>query len=105
MAKKTGGKKTKFVRGMKEIPSCVPKEVKSHLKLLAANHAIKINPSNRPDVGKLFETPTFKSLMAMVPPTVSGVDPMEKAEPDFLAIQTTKYWGVEGVRLDVSFMQ
>ena len=53
----------------------------------AAQTAIKINPANAPSVHQLRQ--------AM---------PGAKLEPDQLALLTSKYWGVGGVHLTVSFL-
>src|SRR6266700_3200870 len=58
----------------------------------AARHAIGINPCNRPVVnpvdGAVLTVPDNAGLMIQ-----------------HLALQTSKYWGPEGVHLTVSFME
>jgi hypothetical protein len=56
----------------------------------AALSAIDVNPVNRP---------MFEGLMALAPRAVTDIDP-----PAFLSALTSKYWGSNGVRLTVSFL-
>lgn len=59
--------------------------------LRAAQTAIETNPANRPRVGMLAALLSDKEFEAV-------------GHPAFLAMLTTKYWGTDGIKLTVSFM-
>jgi len=66
---------------------CLPKRLPRNLWVAAARTASEINPVNHPHLNRL----------AMVMP---GFRPT----PQRIAVVTTKYWGSEGVRLTVGFL-
>lgn len=61
---------------------CTPKDLPPHLLRAAAAQAVEVNPANAPVLG-----------------AAAG-----DLSPDRLAVLTTKYWGVRGVDLSVSFL-
>lgn len=72
---------------MKHILVCTPKRLPQELLVSAARTAVDINPLNHPPMHRLTRLlPDFKST------------------PLRIAVVTTKYWGVRGVRLTVGFM-
>lgn len=72
---------------MSEIIACTPRTLPPERCVEAAERAIKINPQNRPGLEGLVE-----------------VIPEFSVTPQRLAVATTKYWGVGGVRLTVGFL-
>jgi hypothetical protein len=70
-----------------EVKTCTIKLLPKELWASAAEIAIKINPANAPAVHQLRQA-------------MPGV----KLEPDQLSLMTSKYWGVGGVHLTVSFL-
>lgn len=73
---------------MKTTPHvCLPKMLPRHLWASAAELAIKINPLNH--------APIHRLLL---------VEPNFTPTHEHLSVLTTKYWGVEGVRLTVGFL-
>ena len=72
---------------MKPILVCTPKRLPQDLLVPAAQTAVDINPLNHPPLHRLTRLmPDFKST------------------PLRIAVVTTKYWGIVGVRLTVGFM-
>jgi Astacin (Peptidase family M12A) len=72
---------------MEQIFVCTPKRLPMELLVRAARTAVEINPLNHPPLYRL-----------------TRVLPEFKPTPERIAVVTTKYWGVEGVRLTVGFM-
>jgi hypothetical protein len=72
---------------MEQILVCTPKRLPIELLVRAARTAVEINPLNHPPLYRL-----------------TRVLPEFKPTPERIAVVTTKYWGVEGVRLTVGFM-
>jgi hypothetical protein len=66
---------------------CTPKRLPQELLLAAARTAVEINPLNHPPLHRL--TRVLRDF---------------KATPERIAVVTTKYWGIGGVRLTVGFM-
>ena len=72
---------------MKQLLVCTPKRLPQDLLVSAARTAVDINPMNHPPMHRLTRLlPDFKST------------------PLRIAVVTTKYWGIRGVRLTVGFM-
>ena len=70
------------------LPSHVlPKRLNPGLRIQAAQRAVQINPVNHAPVQRL-----------------ASVIPGFVALPEHIAVLTTKYWGTQGVRLTVSFL-
>jgi hypothetical protein len=74
-------------RSVKQILVCTPKRLPVELLVSAARTAVEINPLNHPPLYRL-----------------TRVLPDFKPTPERIAVITTKYWGVKGVRLTVGFM-
>jgi hypothetical protein len=72
---------------LKQIIVCTPKRLPRELLIPAARTAVDINPINHPPLHRL-----TRVLPDFVP------------TPERIAVVTTKYWGVGGVRLTVGFM-
>jgi astacin (peptidase family M12A) len=72
---------------MKPILVCSPRRLPAEEFVKAAETAIKVNPLNRAPIERL-----------------RGVIPGFEPTRERIAVVTTKYWGIEGVRLTVSFM-
>lgn len=72
---------------MKQILVCTPKRLPQELLVAAARTAVEINPLNHPPLHRL--TRVLRDF---------------KATPERIAVVTTKYWGIGGVRLTVGFM-
>src|SRR4051794_5538347 len=72
---------------MEQILVCTPKRLPVELLVRAARTAVEINPLNHPPLYRL-----------------TRVLPDFKPTPERIAVVTTKYWGIEGVRLTVGFM-
>ena len=72
---------------MKQILVCTPKRLPQELLVAAARTAVGINPLNHPPLHRL-----TRVLLDF------------KATPQRIAVVTTKYWGIGGVRLTVGFM-
>jgi len=66
---------------------CVPKRLTKAQLILAAQHAINVNPMNRPPVERM------AALGKGFAPT-----------PQRIAVLTTNYWGAAGVKLTVGFL-
>lgn len=66
---------------------CTPKSLPKEMLVEAARKAVEINPLNHAPVER---------LTRLVP----GFEPT----PERIAVVTTKYWGIKGVRLTVGFM-
>lgn len=66
---------------------CTIKELPEAKLAAAARSAVELNPTNRPSQAAL---------------STAAKD--ESPAPNFLAVLTTKYWGADGVRLSVSFL-
>ncbi|HYC28717.1 MAG TPA: hypothetical protein VEB42_07870, partial [Chitinophagaceae bacterium] len=87
-APKNKARKPELIEGVPDlIKSCTVKLLPREQWAEAAQKAIEINPGNAPALGQF--------RMAF---------PDEVIQPDRLAVLTSKYWGVGGVRLTVSFM-
>jgi hypothetical protein len=67
---------------------CTPKELPHGQRLGAARKAVEINPANRP------HPHAVNALAALTPLT-----------PEHLALVTSRWWGANGVRLTVSFLE
>ena len=67
--------------------ACTPKRLNPGLRIQAAQRAVQINPVNHAPVQRL-----------------ASVIPGFVALPEHIAVLTTKYWGAQGVRLTVSFL-
>ncbi|MBV9392323.1 MAG: peptidase M12 [Verrucomicrobia bacterium] len=67
--------------------ACTPKRLHPSLRIQAAQKAVQINPVNHAPVQRL-----------------SSVIPGYVALPEHIALVTTKYWGAQGVRLTVGFL-
>src|ERR1700747_1679302 len=67
--------------------ACTPKRLDPGLRIQAAQRAVEINPVNHAPVERL-----------------SSVIPGFIAQPEHIAVITTKYWGAKGVRLTVGFL-
>jgi hypothetical protein len=72
---------------VKQILVCTPKRLPQELLVQAARTAVEINPLNHPPLYRL--TRVLRDF---------------KATPQRIAVVTTKYWGIGGVRLTVGFM-
>ena len=72
---------------MKQILVCTPKRLPQELLVSAAHTAVDINPLNHPPMHRL--TRLLRDF---------------NSTPLRIAVVTTKYWGVLGVRLKVGFM-
>jgi hypothetical protein len=72
---------------LKQIIVCTPKRLPQELLIPAARTAAQINPLNYPPLHRL--TRVLRDF---------------KPTPERIAVVTTKYWGVGGVRLTVGFM-
>ncbi|MGD0200493.1 MAG: M12 family metallopeptidase [Bryobacteraceae bacterium] len=72
---------------MKQILVCTPKRLPLELLVSAARTAVDINPLNHPPLHRL--TRVLQDF---------------KPTPERIAVVTTKYWGIGGVRLTVGFM-
>lgn len=72
---------------MAELITCTPRMIPPGEAVAAADAAVKINPMNQPNLEALSAMPGF-SLPA----------------PEHLAVVTSKYWGVGGVKLTVAFL-
>jgi hypothetical protein len=91
--------------------ACTPKFIPVERMDEAAELAVSINPSNRPPVEQMAMAATraIKAAEADESFTASDV-PADVAaavllpDPGMLAFLTTKYWGKEGAKLTVSFM-
>lgn len=66
---------------------CIPKRLADELLVKSAKTATTINPLNRAPVERL-----------------AGLMPGFKPTPERIAVVTTKYWGIKGVKLTVGFM-
>lgn len=66
---------------------CTPKRLPAELLVPAARTAVNINPLNHPPIHRL-----TRVMPGFVP------------TPERIAVVTTKYWGIGGVRLTVGFM-
>jgi len=66
---------------------CIPKRLELSKLLPAAKTAVGINPLNRAPLDRL-----------------RGIMPGFSPTPERIAVVTTKYWGMKGVRLTVGFM-
>jgi Astacin (Peptidase family M12A) len=66
---------------------CIPKHLSQDKLVAAAKTAADINPLNHAPVERL-----------------AGLMPGFKPTPERIAVVTTKYWGIQGVRLTVGFM-
>jgi hypothetical protein len=73
---------------------CTVRHLPDHRAEEAMWHAIKVNPTNRPQAAGL----------AKIHPLISEELFAQIATPEFLAVMTTKYWGPAGVKLSVSFL-
>lgn len=73
---------------MTEILTCTPKSLPDAMRIAAADHAIAVNPLNRPQVER-----------------AAGLLPAGTVNREFLAILTAKRWKTNGVRLTVGFME
>ena len=73
---------------------CFLRELPPEEQVQAAAEAIRINPMNAP----------VAAALPMVMNGLVGITPNEVILPDHLALLTSKYWGSNGVRLTVSFM-
>jgi len=73
---------------MTEIITCTPKRLPDDMTIQAADHAISVNPLNRPPVERAL-----------------GLLPPETVNKNFLAILTAKRWKTNGVRLTVGFLE
>lgn len=78
-----------------KVLGCFVKELPQEEALDASKLAIELNPTNRPNVEMLAQ-----AITAFTGERVAD----EILTPDRLSVLTTKYWGVAGVRLGVSFM-
>jgi hypothetical protein len=67
--------------------TCTPKRLPKELLIEAAEHALRANPLNFAPVHRL-----------------SRVVPAFSTDKMMLAVVTTKYWGVKGIKLSVSFL-
>jgi hypothetical protein len=67
--------------------ACTPKRLHPNQWIQAAQKAVQINPVNHAPVQRL-----------------SRVIPGFIAQPEHIAVLTTKYWGAQGVRLTVGFL-
>ena len=67
--------------------TCTPKRLPPNLRVQAAQKAVQINPVNHAPVQRL-----------------SSIIPGFIAQPEHIAVVTTKYWGVKGIRLTVGFL-
>jgi len=74
---------------LKDVPGCVVKALPARLQAPAAATAARINPVNDP----------------VRWPLVAGIVGFEIAEPQRIAVMTSKYWGPRPRRLTVSFME
>jgi hypothetical protein len=72
---------------MKETLVCTPKRLPLDLMVPAARKAVEINPVNHPPLHRLTRV-------------IPGFEPTAER----IALVTTKYWGIGGVRLTVAFM-
>jgi hypothetical protein len=72
---------------MKNVITCTPKRLPDEKIIEAARTAVRINPYNHPRLGHLARA-------------VPGFQPT----PMRIAVVTQKYWGVQGVRLTVGFL-
>jgi hypothetical protein len=72
---------------VKRILVCTPKRLPEELLVPAARTAVEINPLNHPPLHRL--TRVLRDF---------------KITPQRIAVVTTKYWGIGGVRLTVGFM-
>src|SRR6266567_418071 len=72
---------------VKQIIVCTPRRLPQELLVPAARTAVEINPLNHPPLHRL--TRVLRDF---------------KPTPERIAVVTTKYWGVGGVRLTVGFM-
>jgi len=72
---------------VKQILVCTPKRLPDELLVPSAHTAVQINPLNHPPLHRL-----------------TRVLPDFQPTPERIAVVTTKYWGIRGVRLTVGFM-
>lgn len=83
-------KKTTKARAKKSklpIITCTPKRLPAHMESEAAKIAVKINPHNHPRIERL------AGVMSGFVPTRARI-----------SVVTSRYWGPEGVRLTVGFL-
>jgi hypothetical protein len=66
---------------------CIPKRLAKEVRVKAAKTAAKINPLNHAPLERL-----------------AGLMPGFKPTPERIAVVTTKYWGLKGVKLTVAFL-
>jgi hypothetical protein len=72
---------------MKQTLVCTPKRLPEEMLVAAARTAVEINPLNHPPLHRL--TRVLRDF---------------RTTPQRIAVVTTKYWGIAGVRLTVGFM-
>lgn len=72
---------------MKQILVCTPKRLPRELLIPAARTAVDVNPLNHPPLHRL-----------------TRIMPEFRPTPERIAVVTTKYWGIAGVRLTVAFL-
>lgn len=66
---------------------CTPKSLPAEKQIAAAKTAIRLNPFNRPRLHQF-----------------GNIAPGFSPSPQRIAVATAKYWGLQGIRLTVSFM-
>ncbi len=74
---------------------CTLRDLPPEHQLASAVTAIEQNPANRPRM----DAATIAMIALQLPGLTDGVLP-----PEHLAVLTTRYWGANGVRLSVSFL-
>jgi hypothetical protein len=78
---------TASTKGSHPVLTCSPKRLHPSLRIQAGLKAVEINPFNHAPVQRL-----------------ASVIPGFIAQPEHIAVLTTKYWGTTGVRLTVAFL-
>lgn len=72
---------------MKDVIVCTPKSLPAEMLVAAARQAVEINPHNHPPIAAM-----TRSLPDFI------------LTPDRIAVLTKKYWGMNGVKLTVGFL-
>lgn len=77
---------------------CVPAPDLGLDNVLSANNAIQLNPFNRPSPGRVQQL--IERLFSL---NLTDAPDPNIIQPQHLAVMTSKYWGVGGIRLTVGF--
>lgn len=81
---------------MESFIGCTIRQLPESERIVAANSAIKLNPSNRPSITRLSNL--LESIFASLPQETPFV------QPQHLALMTSKRWPASGVKLSVQFL-